>query len=246
METKRCSKCGEEKPISEFHFKIKVKNIYKSTCKVCDFEWNREYNKRPESIKRRHERTKTRHYKEVQKKWEARPEVREKRRSQSRNRTKGEKYKAWRKEYESRPEVRKKINNDMREYRKTDKWKDWAYRRYWEDDKYRVNACMRAAISRCMNGEKNGKHWFDIVGYDLKELMSHIEKQFADGMNWGNYGEWEIDHRIPISAFNFMSHKDIDFKRAWNLKNLQPLWKHENRVKHAKLEKPFQPSLAFG
>jgi 5-methylcytosine-specific restriction endonuclease McrA len=64
-------------------------------------------------------------------------------------------------------------------------------------------------------------------------------------MTWGNYGRhgWHIDHRIPISAFNFKAPTDIDFKKCWALSNLQPLWSHENQKKYNKLLKPFQPSL---
>ena len=66
-------------------------------------------------------------------------------------------------------------------------------------------------------------------------------------MSWLNYGSvWEIDHRIPLAAFNFKTIDDLDFHKAWHIKNLQPLGVRENRSKGAKLEKPFQPSLAFG
>jgi hypothetical protein len=34
-----------------------------------------------------------------------------------------------------------------------------------------------------------------------------------------------------------------DFKRAWALSNLQPLWAIDNQRKSAKLAAPFQPSL---
>jgi hypothetical protein len=71
----------------------------------------------------------------------------------------------------------------------------------------------------------------------------HLEKQFLPGMSWENMGEWHIDHKIPIAAFNFEKPEDIDFKRCWALKNLQPLWKSENCIKGAKIDKPFQPSL---
>ena len=246
MKTKRCSKCGEEKLVSEFSFKIKARNVRQSKCKVCVLEWDREYRKRPEVIKREKVRQSSDHYKEVAKAWQSRPEFRAKRRTQANSRNRLDTHKKWRREYESRPEVRELINSQMREYRQTDKWKDWVHRRYWENDKHRINTCMRSAITRCMNGEKNGRHWFDIVGYNLEDLMGHIEKQFDDGMAWDNYGDWEIDHRIPLSAFNFKTHEDIDFQKAWSLSNLQPLWKFDNRSKGAKLEAPFQPSLAFG
>ena len=64
-------------------------------------------------------------------------------------------------------------------------------------------------------------------------------------MIWGNYGDWHIDHKIPISAFNFTKPEHEDFKRCWALSNLQPLWAKDNISKNAKLEKHFQPSLAI-
>jgi hypothetical protein len=64
-------------------------------------------------------------------------------------------------------------------------------------------------------------------------------------MTWGNYGQWHVDHKIPISAFNYETPDDIDFKRCWALKNLRPMWAKENISKGAKLDKPFQPALAL-
>jgi hypothetical protein len=64
-------------------------------------------------------------------------------------------------------------------------------------------------------------------------------------MSWENYGEWQIDHIIPLAAFNYETPFDMDFQRAWSLSNLQPLWALENMSKGDKLSKPFQPSLAL-
>jgi 5-methylcytosine-specific restriction endonuclease McrA len=63
-------------------------------------------------------------------------------------------------------------------------------------------------------------------------------------MTWENYGsEWHLDHKIPLSVHNFTKPEHSDFKKAWSLKNLQPLWAEDNLKKNAKLNKPFQPSL---
>jgi 5-methylcytosine-specific restriction endonuclease McrA len=62
-------------------------------------------------------------------------------------------------------------------------------------------------------------------------------------MSWDNCNEWHIDHIIPKAAFNYEKPEDIDFKKCWALKNLQPLWAKENHEKKDKLLKPFQPSL---
>ena len=79
----------------------------------------------------------------------------------------------------------------------------------------------------------------------MSDLKSHIESQFHNGMSWENYGRkgWHIEHIIPMKAFNFISKDDIDFKRCWALKNIQPIWAKENHRKSASIEGHFQPSL---
>ena len=119
-------------------------------------------------------------------------------------------------------------------------------RRYWRlqsDSKYRIVRRISASINKTLNGRKNGKSWQELVGYNCQQLMEYLEKQFRPGMTWDNYGEWHIDHKIPISAFNFTDVNHVDFKRCWDLKNLQPLWAEENIKKSNKLERPFQPGL---
>jgi len=58
-------------------------------------------------------------------------------------------------------------------------------------------------------------------------------------------GKLEVDHIIPISVWDFDRPEQINFKRCWALKNLRLLPKKENRIKHNKLIKPFQPCLAI-
>lgn len=103
----------------------------------------------------------------------------------------------------------------------------------------RVSNYMRQTLK----GNKDYKHWEDIVGYTIKDLMRHLERKFKLGMTWDNYGKWHIDHIIPVSAFSYTSIDDIDFKRCWALKNLQPLWHWENESKGVKIKDGFQPSL---
>ena len=106
-----------------------------------------------------------------------------------------------------------------------------------------LNGRMSSGIYHALRGEKKGMGWEKLVGYSVSDLKRHIEKQFQPGMSWDNVGEWEIDHIIPKVAFNYETPEDIDFRRCWGLKNLRPLWKPENRSKHAKISIPFQPAL---
>ncbi len=90
---------------------------------------------------------------------------------------------------------------------------------------------------------KRNRKWQQILGFTIEELKTHLERKFTDGMSWDNYGKWHVDHIIPKSRFNYTSTEDPDFKRAWALKNLQPMWAHDNFVKHNRLAKPLQPCL---
>jgi len=115
-----------------------------------------------------------------------------------------------------------------------------------KDPKKFLTLTMGNAIRQALGRQKNGHHWESLVGYTLDDLSQHLEKQFKPGMTWENRGLWHIDHKIPITVFNYNKPKDLDFKRCWALSNLQPLWGSENMSKNAKIDEPFQPYLAFG
>lgn len=108
----------------------------------------------------------------------------------------------------------------------------------------RISNGVRDSLVR---GKKQGHQWKSMVDFTVEQLQKHLEKKFTKGMSWDLFlkGEIHIDHKIPISAFNFETPDDIDFKKCWSLKNLQPMWAKENLTKNAKLEKPFQPSLTL-
>lgn len=107
--------------------------------------------------------------------------------------------------------------------------------------------CRRISTVICISlkQSKKGQHWESLIGYGIGQLMRHLERQFQPGMTWDNYGQWHIDHKIPLAAFNIRDAESIDFKKAWALKNLQPLWAEDNHRKRNSLDKPFQPSLGF-
>lgn len=163
-------------------------------------------------------------------------------------------------------ENRKKINEQRRQYYQQNKEKtyqkikEWRinnkekikiqcrinYKKKRENPTFRLHDNIRTGIYRSLKRNKNGFSWEKLVGYSLKNLKFHLEKQFDENMDWKNYGSyWVIDHIIPINVFNFEKSEDVDFKKCWALKNLQPLERKENILKSNKLKKPFQPSLLF-
>ena len=104
---------------------------------------------------------------------------------------------------------------------------------------------MRCLMYQALRGEKNGRKWEDLSGYSADALHRRLEKIMPAGYTWQDVMDrkLEMDHIIPISAFNFTKPEHIDFKKCWALSNLQLLTGRENRRKYNKLDKPFQPSL---
>ena len=162
------------------------------------------------------------------KKYESKPETKERKRKNYENWY--EKNKEYRKLYlkEYREKNIEKIREVKRNYEKT---------RKANDPLYKLISNFRTAIYQVLkenNVDKNG-HYFEILKYSPEELISHLEKQFKDGMTWDNYGEWHVDHFIPISSFNIKEIGDSEFMKCWSLSNLQPMWGEENIRKSNKI-----------
>lgn len=110
-------------------------------------------------------------------------------------------------------------------------------RRYdlWEKNPaLAISSRMANAIGLSLRGNKNGRGWESLVGYTLDDLIRHLERQFLPGMSWSNRSLWHIDHIVPLSSLKFTSTDDPEFKFAWGLPNLQPIWAKDNWQKHAK------------
>jgi hypothetical protein len=141
-----------------------------------------------------------------------------------------EKNKEHRKQYLK--EYREKNIDNIRKTKR-----DYERNRKSRDPLYKLIANFRTAIYQVLkesNVEKNG-HYFDILGYTPEELINHLEKQFTEGMTWENYGEFHVDHKLPISSFNIKEIGDEEFMRCWCLDNLQPMWGEENIRKSNKV-----------
>ena len=233
---RKCFNCGELKLLIEFGLEKTRKYGKGYVCKECKRNIGRKWYKE----------NKEKHAKSVRR-WESKNK--EKRLEYSKryrveNRQKNLKYN---KQY--RIQKREKCTKYALQWQKNhiEKVKEIRKRTYikrGKTPKGKLNNCIRKAINISLKGNKTGRHWENLVGYDLFRLMRHLEKQFTPRMTWGNHGfYWEIDHIIPIKVLNFERPEHPDFKRCWALKNLRPLEVHKNISKGAKIDKPFQPSL---
>ena len=266
---KRCTKCKELKPLSEFYPYKRARDGYNWMCKACNSQHAKEwYAAHREEMKKRAAEWRTnnisRHRENVRRWQELNPERTkelgrrwsknnpEKRREQRRKRKwsiacverKKERAHMW--YLANREETIERANrwraNNLDADRKN---KRAASQKRRLIPQIRLSQSLSSAIGRSLKEGKSGVHWEKLTGYTVEQIRAHLEKRFKPGMFWSNYGRggWHIDHIIPISAFNFETPEDIDFKRCWALKNLQPMWEDENIRKSNRLEKSFQPSL---
>lgn len=104
------------------------------------------------------------------------------------------------------------------------------------DPRFRLRNVVSVVIGASLKkrGGRKSASWEALVGYSASELRRHIERQFTRGMSWENYGEWHIDHIVPVAAFKWQSSDDPEFRACWALSNLRPLWAIENKRKSSK------------
>ena len=99
------------------------------------------------------------------------------------------------------------------------------------DPAYRLRCCVHALVMEPLikrQGRTKGGKIFALLSYTPKDLREHLEKKFTEGMTWENHGEWHLDHITPQSALPYTDLEHPNFKKAWALENLQPLWAKEN------------------
>lgn len=129
------------------------------------------------------------------------------------------------KSYASRPEVRERIRQRAAERLRT-------------DPVFAINHRMRTRLREALivAGGKRGRSWEALVGYTSADLLAHLELQFVPGMSWSNMADWEIDHVVALSSFDIREAGDAEFRAAWALGNLRPLWRSANRSKSDRRE----------
>jgi hypothetical protein len=94
----------------------------------------------------------------------------------------------------------------------------------------RLSRLHRHALSQI--GAIKKSPTFESLGYSVDEFVTHIERQFKDGMSWKNMSEWQIDHIIPISS----AKTEDDVVALNQLSNLRPMWAADNNKKKDKRE----------
>jgi len=209
VETKICSKCKEEKSISDFGNDKSRKDGYSYLCKFCLINKSRLY-------KEKNREKVLNGYNEYRKK--NNEKIKESRKLYVKNNK--EKISQYRKYYYS--------NN--KEY-----YLDWEINKRNNDNLFKLSGNIRKRINKFfrINKIKKSNNTINIIGCSPQELKEHLEKQFTEGMTWDNYGlyGWHIDHIQPLSS----GKTEEDIYKLCHYSNLQPLWAKDNLSKGSKL-----------
>lgn len=210
IKMKKCTKCEKEQPLSQYHNDKTKKDGKVGTCKSCKAEYRREY------YKGNSDKLKAYSYSYYH---ENKDEVRDK--------------------------AKKRYIENIEDYRKRRKAQYWAahednirksseyhLQRLKDDSFYRFVARCRKRVWAAFNegGYSKKTKTFELIGCTQDEVRRYVEDQFEEGMSWDNYGEWHLDHKIPLSS----AENEEEIALLCHYLNLQPLWAVENLSKSAK------------
>ncbi len=67
-----------------------------------------------------------------------------------------------------------------------------------------------------------------MTGLGVNDLWLYIESQFESWMSWDNYGDWHLDHIIPL----YLAKNEDEVKELCFHKNLRPLCAKKNMKKN--------------
>ena len=110
---------------------------------------------------------------------------------------------------------------------------EWKKKEYKKDPVFRMRMCiksgLRSSLKRRGYTKKSRTH--EVLGCSFDFFVSFMEKKFQNGMNWENYGKWELDHIVPVS----LGKTEEEIVALNNYINFQPLWKEDNIKKYDKI-----------
>jgi hypothetical protein len=201
METKICSRCKLDKEISNFSKNPDRKCGLKPECKDCRKLVTAEY--------------------------------------RSKNREKlNEKNRLYREKvkdpnYVSVPKV--KLTEEEKRRKRSEYTVKYISERSKVDPLFKLKNTIRSSISRTVIDYLKYNNLISIkksstesiLGISYNAFKTYIEEQFIEGMSWENYGEWQFDHKTPISWAN----TEDEVYELNHYTNFQPLWTIENQIK---------------
>ncbi len=218
MKTRICSRCKCEKDLEKgFHRNKHSWGGYSYQCKPCRILDNKKYISRniEKVVKKRKDSYLLN--KEAKKQYIIKNKEKIALRNLKNKKRRTETTALWR---ESNPEKTRAATKRYREKRKKE-----------NPIKLKLSESQRAAVRQACMGARLRESGLKYLGCSVEDYRKYLEALFKPGMSWDNYGRngWNIDHKTPISWFDFTKEEDI--VKAFHYTNTQPLWEKENSSK---------------
>lgn len=242
--TKTCTKCHEEKELSEFG---KRDQGLRADCKSCVAEYHKEYRAANEEKIKEDKKVYRQANSEKMTKRDAEyyatnkerilseqrayraanlEQVRTRERKSSRKHAERKRQYANMYYHTLTPEKRyqrRKTNNARKKLRMQN------------DMNYRLREALRSRLWHAVKNKQGIKsaHTMELTGCTIEFLVKYLEDQFSEGMSWNNYGAWHIDHELPCAMFDLT--QKCEQEKCFHYTNLQPLWSKDNLTKSDKV-----------
>jgi hypothetical protein len=219
--SKVCKKCNIEKSFDLFNRDKSKKDGYRNSCKECQKNYlNDYYNLNKDRINEHNKKWKEENkdiIKENSKKYYEENKVDISIRSKLYFQENKEKIRETKRKYYKKN--KEKILSKKSEYIKN---------RKSFDKLYHLTMSIRSLIKGSFYKRNFSKpKTLDIIGCSYEDFKIFIEEQFKDNMNWDNYGEWHLDHKIPVS----WAKNEEELYNLNHYSNFQPMWAFENQSK---------------
>lgn len=251
MKIKICTKCGKEKPLSEFNKQKTGKNGYRADCRECQkvyFLSKKEYfnqlsrdyriaNLEDISIKKKewYENNKEEKLKKDKEYRDNHKEQIKIKKKEYRDKNK-ESIKQKKKQYyeDNKDTILEKMSVNQKKRRK--QINKYLKNKRDTDINYKISIILRNRLRALLEKRLRPESALDLLGCSLDFFHNYIESKFQPGMSWDNHGrgncKWHLDHIRPCASFDL---RDIEQqKECFHYSNYQPLWQHDNLSKSSK------------
>lgn len=149
--------------------------------------------------------------------------------------------KEYRAEYHKKWEAknRTKIRDNAKKYRDDNREKTRLYHREYQVKRRASNPIQKLKhnLRNRINLAVRKKSWVinggseKLLGGSYDDVMNYLTSKLKKGMTWENYGEWHIDHKIPLAS----AKTESELISLCHYTNLQPLSAFDNKSKGSKI-----------
>jgi hypothetical protein len=229
MAHKICTKCKQDKELSEFNKCSRVKDGHKAECRDCQKKGKKVYDDNHPNHNHDYYTENTEKILKQNKEWAINHREQS---NQIKNnyviRHPKERLEQSNRYYHNNTDrVKIYVNNNREEINK----KRRIYMQTHPQARMAHN--LRSRLGAVLSGRSKGGRLYSLVGCDMDYFKNYIEKFWTEGMFWSNYGKdhgrWSLDHTIPLESFDLTNEEEQ--KEAFHYTNMRPMWYPENSSK---------------